>query len=134
MPIPSRDYDRDYKDHDRDYKRSREHERDDKAYSHKVFPIIKNKKSNKKESITKSASDEDECQIICRDKTYKPKSLTSFEDCKFPEPFYRLFDELKYKKPTPIQKFGIPIAFDHLDIVGIAKTGSGKTLAFMLPC
>lgn len=45
----------------------------------------------------------------------------------------RSLERLKFVKPTPIQKKGIPIGLKGKDIVGIAQTGTGKTLAFSLP-
>lgn len=67
------------------------------------------------------------------DASYRPNQIDQFTDAKFPHEFYRIFDQMGFRKPTPIQSYAIPIAMDHRDIIGIAKTGSGKTLAFILP-
>ncbi|ESO89083.1 hypothetical protein LOTGIDRAFT_229010 [Lottia gigantea] len=42
-------------------------------------------------------------------------------------------ENLKWKKPTKIQREAIPIALSGKDIIGLAETGSGKTGAFALP-
>ena len=62
-----------------------------------------------------------------------PKPVRTFEEASFPD---YILDEVKYfgfKKPTPIQMQGFPVALSGKDVVGIADTGSGKTLAFLLP-
>lgn len=77
--------------------------------------------------------DEEQIKVTCLNEDYEVQELQEFEDASFPREFYEVFDELQYIKPTPIQKYAIPIALDHKDLIGIAKTGSGKTVAFMLP-
>ncbi|XP_022130684.1 probable ATP-dependent RNA helicase DDX47 [Pieris rapae] len=42
-------------------------------------------------------------------------------------------EELKWKKPSKIQKEAIPVGLQGKDIIGLAETGSGKTGAFALP-
>ena len=40
---------------------------------------------------------------------------------------------LSYIKPTPVQKFSIPLILKNNSIIAISKTGTGKTASFCLP-
>ena len=62
-----------------------------------------------------------------------PKPVRTFEEASFPDYILSEIKHYGFKKPTPIQMQGFPVALSGKDVVGIADTGSGKTLTFLLP-
>ncbi|GFS05379.1 ATP-dependent RNA helicase DDX3X [Elysia marginata] len=62
-----------------------------------------------------------------------PKHIDSFEDCSLGEIIRNNIELSKYSKPTPVQKFAIPIILAQRDLMACAQTGSGKTAAFLVP-
>lgn len=63
----------------------------------------------------------------------KPKPCTSFADAGLEQFLVDNINRCKYTKPTPIQKYGIPIIMQKRDLMGCAQTGSGKTAAYLVP-
>ncbi|XP_055869294.1 putative ATP-dependent RNA helicase Pl10 isoform X2 [Biomphalaria glabrata] len=62
-----------------------------------------------------------------------PKHIEHFEDCTLGEIIRNNIALSKYSKPTPVQKFAIPIILNKRDLMACAQTGSGKTAAFLIP-
>eukprot|EP00929_Paragymnodinium_shiwhaense_P018747 TRINITY_DN12_c0_g2_i1.p1 TRINITY_DN12_c0_g2~~TRINITY_DN12_c0_g2_i1.p1 ORF type:complete len:606 (+),score=177.02 TRINITY_DN12_c0_g2_i1:96-1913(+) len=64
--------------------------------------------------------------------------ISSFEELwtQFPALHNYLWENIercKYTKPTPIQKYALPLALKGVDAMCCAQTGSGKTCAFLVP-
>lgn len=45
----------------------------------------------------------------------------------------RIREQIKFRRPTPIQMQTIPIITKKRDVIALAETGSGKSLSFILP-
>ena len=58
-----------------------------------------------------------------------PQPIRSFEDANLYEPFMENVRKAKYSKPTPVQKYSIPIVLAGRDLMACAQTGSGKTVS-----
>ncbi|CAG9575876.1 unnamed protein product [Danaus chrysippus] len=62
-----------------------------------------------------------------------PEFITSFEDVNLTEIMRTNIAFARYDKPTPVQKYAIPIVLGRRDVMACAQTGSGKTAAFLVP-
>lgn len=72
-----------------------------------------------------------------------PAPLASFEHPAIPESLQKNIVRCQYKRPTPVQKYGISIALEKRDLMACAQTGthsaiasstgSGKTAAYLFP-
>jgi ATP-dependent RNA helicase DDX3X len=54
-----------------------------------------------------------------------PDHITSFEDIKLTEIIKENVKLARYDKPTPVQKYAIPIILSGRDLMSCAQTGSG---------
>ncbi|XP_050411929.1 probable ATP-dependent RNA helicase vasa-like [Patella vulgata] len=59
--------------------------------------------------------------------------ISNFDEAGLRDTFLRNVRKANYDKPTPVQKYAIPIIMAGRDLMACAQTGSGKTAAFVLP-
>ncbi|XP_058061210.1 ATP-dependent RNA helicase bel [Anopheles bellator] len=62
-----------------------------------------------------------------------PGHINTFDDIELTEIIDNNVKLARYDKPTPVQKYAIPIILAGRDLMACAQTGSGKTAAFLLP-
>ncbi|KAK3601505.1 hypothetical protein CHS0354_027651 [Potamilus streckersoni] len=62
-----------------------------------------------------------------------PSRINSFDEAGLYDAFLKNVRKAGFEKPTPVQKFSIPIIMAGRDLMACAQTGSGKTAAFLLP-
>ena len=66
------------------------------------------------------------CEVTGRD---PPRNISSFEECGFFQTTTESIKKCNYTKPTPVQKYSIPIVMKGRDLMACAQTGSGKTVS-----
>ncbi|KAE8664192.1 DEAD-box ATP-dependent RNA helicase 37 [Hibiscus syriacus] len=62
-----------------------------------------------------------------------PPPVNTFAEIDLGEMMNQNIRRCKYAKPTPVQRYAIPIALGGRDLMACAQTGSGKTAAFCFP-
>lgn len=58
-----------------------------------------------------------------------PHAIDSFESSGLCNLLLKNIQNSKYFKPTPVQKYSIPIIMKKRDLMACAQTGSGKTVS-----
>jgi hypothetical protein len=59
--------------------------------------------------------------------------INTWRDIDLTSTIQKNIDDAKYTKPTPVQRYSLPIVLSGRDLMSCAQTGSGKTAAFLLP-
>lgn len=62
-----------------------------------------------------------------------PPPITTFDDVDLGPALRANVLRCRYTKPTPVQRYSIPIGMAGRDLMACAQTGSGKTAAFCFP-
>ncbi|KAI0430852.1 DEAD-domain-containing protein [Xylaria sp. FL1042] len=62
-----------------------------------------------------------------------PEPVLTFSNPPLEEHLLRNIELARYKVPTPVQKYSIPIVMGGRDLMACAQTGSGKTGGFLFP-
>lgn len=59
--------------------------------------------------------------------------VESFQEMTLAPQLMENVNRCRYTKPTPVQKYGIPVVLKGRDLMACAQTGSGKTAAYLIP-
>ena len=58
-----------------------------------------------------------------------PHNIQTFDECNFYGEVRNNVERCRYVRPTPVQKYAIPIITSGRDLMACAQTGSGKTVS-----
>lgn len=70
---------------------------------------------------------------VCVSGENVPEMIESFDEAGLRKHILTNIKKSKYSKPTPVQKYALPIIMSGRDLMACAQTGSGKTAAFVVP-
>ncbi|KAG5460280.1 MAG: P-loop containing nucleoside triphosphate hydrolase protein, partial [Olpidium bornovanus] len=62
-----------------------------------------------------------------------PEPICSFAESRLDDLVKQNIELARYKTPTPVQKYSVPIVCSGQDLMACAQTGSGKTGGFLFP-
>ncbi|KAL3232227.1 ATP-dependent RNA helicase DED1 [Nakaseomyces bracarensis] len=62
-----------------------------------------------------------------------PEPITEFQSPPLDQLLVENIELAKFTKPTPVQKYSVPIVTNNRDLMACAQTGSGKTGGFLFP-
>ena len=62
-----------------------------------------------------------------------PDMIADFSDAGLNSLLMENISKSHYTRPTPVQKYAVPMIMAGRDVMGCAQTGSGKTAAFLIP-
>ncbi|XP_022882364.1 DEAD-box ATP-dependent RNA helicase 52C-like [Olea europaea var. sylvestris] len=80
-----------------------------------------------------NASAYDDTPVEASGTDIPPPVMSFSEICFASQSLIENIKRCKYAKPTPIQRYAIPVAMAGRDLMACAQTGSGKTAAFCFP-
>jgi ATP-dependent RNA helicase DDX3X len=62
-----------------------------------------------------------------------PGCIENFTDIRLTDRLTENIHLMGYKRPSPVQKYSLPIVYSGRDLMACSQTGSGKTAAFLIP-
>jgi ATP-dependent RNA helicase DDX3X len=62
-----------------------------------------------------------------------PNPLDTFQSVRWSPVIENAINLYGWRVPTPVQKYALPAAINHYDVIASAQTGSGKTARYLMP-